>query len=408
MFFKKAILGFKNNLTKIGTKEPLNFFSIVLILGLDLFVLVNIFQGLDAQTAQLATPWEKIPYECENLLEVDSPQEQKILVSEMLSKYENYYQDNEYKYKEEFINESTKAKIDPLCRAVFDAANIVRANSNLQEQYSQIQKIQSESDQFQNQIEKYTTDYDTMLQEQQAGQLPGNSILTVNMTNVKAKIEDLKNQINTNKLRIENIEKSIFESNDVQSFISIAKQNKQLILDQKKSLEFWHSLKVTGVEFVFLLPLLFFFLYLYKQSLRKDNELMIFIMSHLLVVVSIPVLVEVIRLLMEVLPLHILADFIALLKALNIAIIWNYLLILIGIGIVVVLIYIVQKKLFSRQRVGLKRIAQNRCQACGVKLSTEAKFCYHCGENQLMPCSFCQKPTYKSGLYCIHCGKPQS
>lgn len=408
MFFKQAILGFKNNLTKIGSKEPLNFFSIVLILGLDLFVLVNIFQGLDAQTAQLTAPWEKIPYECENLLEVNSPQEQKTLVAEMLSKYENYYQNNEYKYREEFINEANQAKIDPLCRMVFDAANTVRANAKLQEQHSQVQKIQSESDQFQNQIEKYTTDYDTMLQEQQAGQLPENSILTGNTTDVKIRIEDLNNQINTNKLRIENIEKSIFESNDVQSFISIAKQNKQLILDQKKSLEFWHSLKVTGVEFVFLLPLLFFFIYLYRRSLSKNNELMIFIMSHLLVVVSIPVVFEVIHLLMEVLPLHILADFIALLKALNIAIIWNYLLILIGIGIVVVLIYIVQKKLFSRQRLGLKRIAQKRCQTCGVKLSTEAKFCYHCGENQLALCQFCQKPTYKSGLYCIHCGKPQS
>ena len=66
MSFLSKIGNAKNRLTRTGTKEPLNFLSIIILIALDIFVLINIFQGLDFQTKQLTSPREAIPYACQN------------------------------------------------------------------------------------------------------------------------------------------------------------------------------------------------------------------------------------------------------------------------------------------------------------------------------------------------------
>ena len=123
MSLLNGIKSFKSKLTRIGTKEPLNFLSIVLILGLDLFVLVNLFQGLDLQTRQLESPREIIPYECINLIQdIETNNDKESTVFNALDRNNDYYFNIENKYSADFINEKNKDKIDPKCREIFDAA----------------------------------------------------------------------------------------------------------------------------------------------------------------------------------------------------------------------------------------------------------------------------------------------
>jgi len=396
---------FKNRLTRIGSKEPLNFFSIVLIIGLDLFVLGNLFQGLGLQTEQLEAPWEQIPYKCSDLIDsIDTSEEKKNTVFKVLNSNGNYYTEFENKYSADLVNNTYKENIYTACRDVFDVATALSQNEDLIWSYDEIQKKQATIKIYENKIQQYEKDYDTMLLEEIANQSKEDSIIEGKTDDVKDKITNLENKINTLKLRTSNTEEKIMQTDDVEFFLALLKSKKTEIKQKEKSLNFWYPLKKTSVQFVFLFPLLLFFIYLYRRSLSKNSELLILIFAHLLVVLSIPIVFEVIHLILEIVPFHFLADVLAILEALNLIVIWNYLLIFIGIGVTIALIYFIQKKLFSKERLYLKRIAKEKCYACGAKLSHSDEYCYNCGERQLIECPSCKKLTYKEGGHCINCG----
>ncbi len=405
MKFISGLKNFKNKLIRIGTREPLNIFSILIILGLDLFVLTNLFQGLDLQARQLEAPWEKIPYQCTGLISsLESDENKKQTVLRALDQNLDYYSEIENKFNAALVNNKNKQKIDLKCQEVFDAALLLNNNADLQWLNDDIEELNKEKQKHESAIYQYEKDYDTMLLEDIANQPNQASIIEGKSNDVKDKIRELKNAISTIELRIENIEAKIMESEDVTEFLSILVQNEESILETEKSLKFWYPLKKTGVQFLFLFPLLLLFIYLYRRSLNKGNELLVLIFAHLLVVVSIPILFEIIRLFLEILPFNILADVLEILEALNLIVLWNYLLIFLGVLITIALIYFIQKKLFSKERLYLKRIAKGKCFACGVKIREDLQHCYNCGTKQFLNCPNCKKSTYLKGTNCTNCG----
>lgn len=402
MKFINKLKIFKNKLTRLGTNEPLNFFSIVLIIALDIFVLVNLFQGLDLQTKQLESPRERIPSKCVSLINsVDQFQN----VKNILRRQPSYYSNVENKYSAGYVNQKNKEKIEPQCREIFDTALELYENRNLQQLYSQSQNLEKQKDTSQSQIYQYENNYDTMLLEEIADQNRQDSIVNGKMDDVKEKIADQRTRITKLETEIAQTNLEIEQSADVKNFLALIDTHKTELKSLNKKLTFWSPVKKTGVQLIFLLPLLLVFVYFYYRSLKKNRELLILIFAHLLVVVSIPIFFEVFHMLFDILPFHILEDLLELLEAMNLVVIWNYLLILIGIGVALGLIYLVQKKLFSRQRMYLKRIAKGKCLACGMKINANTEYCYNCGEKQVVQCPHCSKLTYKTGVCCVNCGK---
>jgi RNA polymerase subunit RPABC4/transcription elongation factor Spt4 len=67
-------------------------------------------------------------------------------------------------------------------------------------------------------------------------------------------------------------------------------------------------------------------------------------------------------------------------------------------------IYLFQKKLFSRDKLIEKRISKGGCQNCGKHLPANTSVCPFCGFEQFKQCSQCDKPTYVFGKFCKECG----
>ncbi len=67
-----------------------------------------------------------------------------------------------------------------------------------------------------------------------------------------------------------------------------------------------------------------------------------------------------------------------------------------------------QRKVFSRQKVMLKRLAKGDCVVCSKKLPPGAKACPFCGARQLHACAACSRETPIGGPFCIHCGAPKT
>jgi predicted RNA-binding Zn-ribbon protein involved in translation (DUF1610 family) len=159
------------------------------------------------------------------------------------------------------------------------------------------------------------------------------------------------------------------------------------------------------MEMLFLLPLLGVFYLWNARSIARGKSFQTLVSSHLLVVVCIPVVLKIMELAYDIVPRRFLRQLIELLESLKLVAIWHYLLIGGAVLAALALIYLFQKKLFSRERLMQRRIAKSQCQACGQHLAAGSRHCPACGAAQFRTCSHCGQPTHVHGRYCTACGQ---
>ncbi len=144
-----------------------------------------------------------------------------------------------------------------------------------------------------------------------------------------------------------------------------------------------------------------------NTSIRKNRGIQILVSSHLLVVSFIPVFFKIIETVYEIIPKKMLAKLIALLESLKLVALWHYLVIALAIAAALFIIYLFQKKLFSRDKLMERRIAKGLCQQCGKHLPAGSNACPFCGFAQFKACGNCNQPTLVEGKFCKACGKRQ-
>lgn len=76
----------------------------------------------------------------------------------------------------------------------------------------------------------------------------------------------------------------------------------------------------------------------------------------------------------------------------------------IGAGIFIFAIYILQKRVFTKERVAKVRLRKGECPGCGNPLLPESFFCPECGSEIGKKCSSCEGFTRLMDRYCSHCG----
>jgi hypothetical protein len=181
-------------------------------------------------------------------------------------------------------------------------------------------------------------------------------------------------------------------------------QKTQVVRDLKQ-FDFWYPIKALAWQFIFLLPLCGLFYFWNGRSIKKNNNIQVLLSSHLLVVSFIPILFKLFELIIDILPHRILETLFNLLNSLNIIAIWHYLVIFVAIISALLAIYVIQKKLFSKDMIMRKRLSKGACYKCGKKLPRQSHhICPFCGTNQDCQCSTCKKDTYIAGEYCMNCG----
>lgn len=409
MSFLNGLKNLKSRLTTLGNREPLSFLSIALIIGLDVFVLFNLFQGLDFQSRQITYPNDVIPSQCLSFVTKQQGTNEDITKEKtnMLLSIGNSNTEDDFFNHNYNVNyfENNNTYIDSKCQEIYSQALVISKNPEIIQYVKQINTIGEQINQTKTETYQYQENYDTMLLEQIANQNQKDSIIQGNA-------KDVKQRINSNNQKIQKLEQKnkvlsqeLLMHPEAQKILTLIENNRTEILEKYDSLNFWYPLKRFFMEAIFLIPLLIFFFYFYRRAIRNNRELLILVYSHLLVVVSIPILLKILEFVLDVIPFHFLGDLLKLLEALNLVALWNYFLILLAIGVVLGLIYFIQKKVFSRERINLKRIAKGECTVCGVPLDKQATHCFACGAKQLTPCLSCQKLTFQHGKHCQYCGK---
>jgi hypothetical protein len=82
-----------SRLRSIGKNEPISILSIIIIVFLDIFVLIALFEGLSAQTASFTTPTDVIPYNCQTIAINTENYDKSQKIDQILAQIKSYQYD---------------------------------------------------------------------------------------------------------------------------------------------------------------------------------------------------------------------------------------------------------------------------------------------------------------------------
>jgi hypothetical protein len=394
--FKDKLGKIKTNLTSFDDQK-LSKVVLVIILFLDIFILIAIFNGLDEHTKQLSSPDEYIPNSCREIVinRNWNPTNRTDNLSQIIISSSNSYYQIEEKKKERhpvcvpYINLFDQIKNDKVLTSIFEDRN----------------KSESEAKELQRGIDNLKGAYDTSLLETIAKQQENQT--TVDAT--KKDFQQKTNALNVLKNRIASLEQTINGDAKVkllwEKLQSLQEQDQQKLITDLRRLNFWYPAKRLGMQMIFLLPLFAIFYVWNSASIRKNRGVQTLVSSHLLGVSFIPIFCKIIETIYDIIPKILLKKIIDLLESLKLVAIWHYLVIALAIVAALFLIYIFQKKLFSHEKLIERRISKGDCQHCGKRLPVGSQACPFCGFVQFKSCSNCNKPMHVHGKYCRECGK---
>ncbi|MDA1301634.1 MAG: zinc ribbon domain-containing protein [Proteobacteria bacterium] len=392
--FKRAVSRFQSHLIRLDG-QPVGIAALIVLLFLDVFVLFSIFDGLAGHTRQLTDPSEYFPEHCRNMLIRgswnDSVQIDKLAVIAATS-------------RNRITRESrVDGDIHPGCAEVNRLLKAIRNAPDLSRDLDRLRQLSNEIKQVQMAQGALDAAYDTRLLEDIAGRTPRGDAQAI-----ERRVGDGMERLNRLAAEHGSLETEIRKAPLIVDLIarigSRSEADRAAILSDLRSANFWFPVKRLGMEMLFLLPLVLLFWFWNVRSIERNRSFQALVSSHLLVVVFIPVLIKVGELVHDIIPRRLLDQLIAMLESLHLVAVWYYLLIAGAITLALGLIYVFQRRLFSPERLLLRRISRGECQDCGLRLPVGVVACPRCGFNQHSICAHCGEPTLVRAPHCIHCG----
>jgi hypothetical protein len=388
----------KGNLTSLDD-QPLSKAALVIILFLDLFILISIFNGLDEHTRQLAAPDDSIPYSCREVVinREWNPTNRTENLSNIISSYSNSYS----------LPAERKKPLHPICAPYIALFDQIKSDKELASVFDERKKFAREAGELKRGISAEKGAYDTSLLETIAKVKEGGAIVDRIKKDVQAKTEalnTLQGQIAALELEINNhpTVRLLWEKLNNQD----RSAREQLRTDLRKAY-FWYPLQRLGMQILFLLPLFIIFYIWNNASVKKSRGIQSLVSAHLLVISFIPIFCKIVETIYDILPKKLLRKLIELLESFKLIAIWHYLIIALAVAAALFCIYIFQRKIFSREKLLERRIMKGQCQQCGKQLPKGSQACSFCGFNQYKVCKSCDKPTFIFGKHCSNCGKIQ-
>ncbi len=394
---RKKVDTFKNRLFRISDKEPLSKLALCVIIALDILILCVVFQGLNDHTAQLTSPHEYIPSECRNVFiqrtwsEANRMEKLRYLV---LKDHTNY------SYCHNSIFETSRLEqMHPVSRAFYQKIKKIADDSDLATLFKSYQQNVDHLNQYRRSFKQSNQAYNATLINTE-NQMTSTKTHMVNeakkIESLNVTISELEKRINSNPL-VKNV------WNDISSD-DVYEANRAVLIKDLKKFEFWYPLKTFAWQGLFLLPLAFIFYFWNIKSITRDNVLRILISSHLLVIVSIPILFRIIDIVIALIPNHLFRNIFKFLNYFHIIGLWHYALIGISTGMAILAIYIIQRKIYNLRRLEMRRLMKGECFRCGKKTPPDSVHCPFCGIHQYEKCASCDNTSFAAADFCTTCG----
>ncbi|MCC5625629.1 hypothetical protein [Nostoc sp. CHAB 5715] len=388
--------------------EPLNKVSLIVIILIDIFILINVFTGLDDISRWHISPTEAYPcysewqnyrtkttqdkdYEIVKLSLPDNP-------NNKLSFQRNYQQ----------AEAGHLGKVSKTCLQYADYKDKIN-NPQKQQIIKNIAQKQAKISSLEQANRTIKAQYDSTLLEKIAGQGREQSINQISAEKAKQTLEQNNRQISTLKQENSTLKNELLAKPESISFIAFIKDDNQFREVDKgyQQASFWYPSIQLAFQSFFLLPLIIIALSVHKFAQRRGYGLISLISWHLLVIFFIPLIVKIFEFLQIGAIFKFLFDIIStLFGGLLFLVNYAYILLIpvIGFGI----IQFFQKFVFNVKVQAASRVQKSRCVNCAKKIRHLDTYCPHCGYYQDIECQNCHNLTYKHLSYCKHCGASQN
>ncbi len=382
--------------------EPINKVSLVILILIDIFVLVNVFSGLNSISQWPLSPSEEFP--CFLAYQDYQTADKKGTTVFNVTTIENLIEQNKSSPSPAVDNSNRLGQSSNLCTNYTRLSKAINTPENVQLKAS-IDKQKSEIYSLKQDIQTLQSQYNSTLLEKIAGQAPEKSINKVNADRVKSEIERNKKQIANKEKEITDRQAKLIQHPASDAYLKLLNNTSeyQAIKRGYESAEFWYPNKQLLLQTLFLLPLILIAYLWHSTAIRKNIGLQALLSWHLLLIFCIPLLIKFFEFLQFGNLVGIGIDLIIALFG-GLVFVASYALILIipllGLG----LIKILQRWVFNTRLQAKKRIQKVRCINCNFQLRLSDEFCPSCSFNQYIDCSNCHHKTYKFTNFCSSCG----
>lgn len=396
------------NKSRTINNEPLNKVSLIVIILIDIFILMNVFTGLDDISRWHISPTEAYPCysEWQNYRAKTTKDKDYEIVRLSLPDYQNNQLSFQKNYQQAEAGHLGKVSQTCLQYASYkdklnnpEKQQIIRTIDQKQAKISSLAQANSTIE----------AQYDSTLLEKIAGQNRQQSINQVSAEKAKQTLEQNNRQISLLKQEISTLKNELLAKPESISFIAFLKDDNQFREVDKgyQQASFWYPSIQLAFQSLFLLPLIIIALSINKFAQRRGYGLVSLISWHLLVIFFIPLIVKIFEFLQIGAIFQFLFNIIStLFGGLLFLINYAYILLIpiIGFGI----IQFFQKVVFNTKVQAANRVQKSRCVNCAKKIRQIDTYCPHCGYYQYIECQNCHNLTYKHLSYCKHCGTSQN
>ncbi|MBD2242820.1 hypothetical protein [Nostoc sp. FACHB-888] len=388
--------------------EPLNKVSLIVIILIDIFILINVFTGLDDISRWHISPTEAYPCysEWQNYRTKTTQDKDYEVVRLSLP----YNPNNQLSFQQNYQRAEAGhlGEVSKTCLQYAGYKDKINDPQN-QQIIKNIEQRQAKITNLEQVNRTIKTQYDSTLLEKIAGQNREQSINQVGAEKAKQTLEQNNRQISTIKQEISNLKNELLTKAESTNFIAFLKDENQFREVDKdyQQASFWYPSIQLAFQSLFLLPLILIALSVHKFAQGRGYGLISLISWHLLVIFFIPLIVKIFEFLQVGAIFQFLFNIISTLFG-GLLFLINYAYILLipitGFGI----IQFFQKFVFNIKVQAASRVQKSRCVNCAKKIRHLDTYCPHCGYYQDMECQNCHNLTYKHLPYCKHCGASQN
>ena len=388
--------------------QAINRVSLLVIILIDIFILVNVFVGLNDIARWYVSPsqayacypkWQSYRNSDAELKEYDiirSTLQSRQTAS--ISFLENYNQ----------TDVDHLGSVSAICRQYAALQDSLTVSEN-QEAIRRIDEMQTEVDELESANQMIRQQYDSTLLEELAGQPREQSINTVEAAQAKQELDANNTKIAALKEEQGALQNQLVTSPAGDRFIQFLNDDNQFqTLDrQYDRASFWYpSIQIVFQGF-FLVPLILLASVVHRYGQHRGYGLVSLISWHLIIIFYIPLIVKIFEFLQVGILFEVLSEVVrTLLGGLLFLVSYLYILLipLVGFG----LIKLAQRVVFNPRVQAAGRVQGSRCIRCAKKIRPDDSYCPHCGYYQLVECPSCHGLTYQHLPYCRVCGAAQS
>ncbi|BAU66398.1 hypothetical protein STA3757_38020 [Stanieria sp. NIES-3757] len=379
--------------------ESLNKVSLIILILIDIFVLFNVFSGLNNISQWILNPSEEIP--CFSAIDNYQTATNRESFALKATTIENIVEQNNFS---DFNNQNRLGKVSKLCENYSRLEQEINTKDNIKIK-GNIEQIRTEIYNLNQEIQTLQSQYDSTLLEKIAGQTPQSSLNQTTADQIKSEIDTKTNQISNKEKQIVQKQTQLIKAPAADAYLKLLNNTSEYKQIKKayQSAQFWYPNKQLLLQILFLLPLITIAYFWHNHATKGNKGLQSLLSWHLLLIFCIPLLIKFFEFIQFGNLINIAIEFIVTLLG-GLLFISNYVLILIipllGFG----LIKILQRFVFNQRIQAKKRIEKVRCINCNSQLRLNDLFCYSCGFNQYTNCPNCNQKTYKLTNFCRACG----